>query len=114
MGLPVKTVLEGFVRLAQEFETRARQRAEETPNDPAAAALEFAARKLRETIAETDTGDVWWTTDRAAAECDCSVAAVQYWCRNAERLRLRVIQKPSREYLIHRDDALRRKPLRAA
>jgi hypothetical protein len=108
------TTLEGFVRLAQEFETRARQRAEETPADPAAAALAFAARKLRETIAETDTGDIWWTTDRAAAECDCSVAAVQYWCRHAERLQLRVIQKPSREYLIHRDDALRRKPLRVA
>jgi hypothetical protein len=101
-----------FEELAARFERRARERSEETPADSGASTLTWAAAQLRETISTVITGDIWWTTDRAAAECGCTVAAVQYWCRNAERLGLRIIQKPSREYLVHRDDILRVKAAR--
>ena len=94
--------------LAAELESRASARETETPGDVAAKALAFSAARLRSLISQVSTDDIWWTTARAATECDCTVDAVQYWCRESERLGLRVIQKPSREYLIHRDDALSR------
>ena len=106
---PAMTYLVSFEELASRLERRAQERAEETPTDPVAAALRWAAEQVREVVAAVIVGDIWWTTHRAAAECGCTVAAVQHWCRNAERLGLRVLQKPSREYLIHRDDVLRMK-----
>lgn len=105
----MSSYLTSFEELAARLDRRAQERAEETPTDPAASVLTWVAAQLRETISTVITGDIWWTTDRAAAECGCTVAAVQYWCRNAERLGLRIVQKPSREYLIHRDDVLRMK-----
>ena len=103
------TYLVSFEELASRLERRAQERAEETPTDPVAAGLRWAAEQLRETISTVITGDIWWTTHRTAAECECTVAAVQYWCRHAERLRIRTIRKPSGKYLLHRDDVLRMK-----
>lgn len=101
--------LTSFEELAARMERRAQERAEETPNDPAASVLTWVAAQLRETISNVVTGDIWWTTHRTAAECDCTVAAVQYWCRRAERLGIRTIRKPSGQYMLHRDDVLRMK-----
>jgi hypothetical protein len=101
-----------FEELADELQARAKHREEETPGDPAAQAIAFAVARLRATITKAKDDDQWWTTARAAAECDCTVAAVQYWCRNATRLGLRVRQKPSREYEIQRDSVFRMKSAR--
>lgn len=98
-----------FEELAARLERRAQERTEETPTDPVASALRWSAEQLREAISAVVAGDIWWTTRRAALECDCTVSAVQYWCRHAKRLRIRTIRKPSGKYLLHRDDVLRMK-----
>ncbi|MEW5929537.1 MAG: hypothetical protein AB1941_18940 [Gemmatimonadota bacterium] len=105
----MSSYLLSFEEFAARLERRAQERAEETPNDPAAAVLTWTAAQLRETISTVITGDVWWTTHRTAAECDCTVAAVQYWCRHADRFAIRTIRQPSGKYLLHRDDVLRMK-----
>jgi hypothetical protein len=100
------TGLNAFAALADELEQRAAQRKLETPQDVAAQALTYAAKRLRDTLATASDTDVWWTTDRVAEVCGCQRSTVQYWCRNAERFGIRVMKSPSRTYKIHRDDVL--------
>lgn len=105
----MSSYLLSFEEFAARLERRAQERAEETPADPVASTLTWVAAQLRELISAVIAGDIWWTTHRTAAECHCSVAAVQYWCRHADRLGIRTIRKPSGQYLLHRDDVLRMK-----
>lgn len=102
---------EKWVELAAEMERRAEARLAETPGDPAGQVSAYWAKRVRETIA-ADTSETWLSTVAAVQMArehgfDVALSTVQYWCRNADRLGVRVMQSAGGPYRIHRDDVIR-------